>query len=138
MNIKRYYICDACDYHFYTLQERDENLLKRCPKCRKHKLYQDLTGQHSYVYGEPTTLGHQADRNTQNMGKYELQDRRRKEKLDTLKQRRKPLVDKGILSPDNIDKEADPWFGKLEKKKEKEIIEDKTFQKAHKYIMEGN
>lgn len=138
MNVRRYYICDNCDHAFTILQDINEDLLKRCPNCNKKKLYQDLTGQHTYIYNTPTTLGHQAQRNTEQMGKYELQDKRHKDKIERRKQARQPLVERGIISEANVEKEAEtPWFGQLDKAKEKEINNDETGKKAHKYIMEG-
>lgn len=136
MNINRGYICDACDYYFEIVQERDETLLKRCPKCRKHKLYQDLSGQHAIIIGEPTTLIHQADRNTKNFGKYELEDKKKKDAFEQKKMRKKPLIEKGLIPEDALEKERKPaWYGELPKTKEKEIMSDKT--KAKKYIQEG-
>lgn len=138
MNVNRYYICDNCDYCFVVLQDINDNILKRCPKCNKKKLYQDLTGQHTYIYGSPTTLGHQASRNTEQMGKYELQEKRQREKIERRRQVRQPLVERGIISEANLEKEPEtPWFGKLDKTKEQQINNDSTGKIAHKYIMEG-
>lgn len=69
--VTRYYICDNCDHYFSIQQPMHDSLKKKCPECGKYKLYQDLTGQHGYVYQEPNTIGHQADRNTSKLGKYE-------------------------------------------------------------------
>jgi len=80
MKINRYYVCDHCDYSFMIQQDRDAPLKKKCPACGKRKLYQDLAGQHSFVYQDCKTLGHQAERNTERMGKYALEDKRNKHK----------------------------------------------------------
>ena len=60
-------------------QNMHDPLKKKCPECGKLKLYQDLTGQHTFVYQECKTLGHQAERNTERMGKYELESKRKKD-----------------------------------------------------------
>lgn len=135
MNILRYYICDHCDYHFTEVQERDQKLFKKCPQCKKYKLYQDLTGQHCTILKEPKTLIQQACLNTKKMGRYELEARRRKDKLENEIMRKKPLIEKGLLSPDSIGKEPDHWWGDIEPSKKKEVLKDK--KKAKKYIKEG-
>ena len=79
--INRYYICDNCDYHLVVRQElHDDTRLKKCPSCNKNKLYQDLTGQHTFIYQEPTTVGHLAHRNSERAGKYELESKRKEAK----------------------------------------------------------
>jgi putative FmdB family regulatory protein len=118
MNINRYYICDACDHHFELLQDRDEPLKQKCPKCKKNKLYQDLTGQHSFVYQEPKTVGHLADRNTAKMGKYELETKRSKHK--------------------KVRKEGHKtWYNPEGKDLPKTLNDIDTVPKAQKYIMTG-
>jgi hypothetical protein len=98
----------------------DDPLKKKCPECKKMKLYQDLTGQHSFVYQDCKTLGHQAQRNTERMGKYDLEERRRKdEERDKLK-KRKPT-----------------WYNSEGKNLKKELAHLNTADKKHRYIMEG-
>lgn len=118
MNINRYYICDACDHHFMISQERDEPLKKRCPACKKNKLYQDLTGQHTMVYQEPKTLGHLAERNTERAGKYELENARNK--------------------PNKIKKSGKPtWYNPDAQNLPKTLSDLDTVKKKQKYIMTG-
>lgn len=116
--INRYYICDECDHSFVVKQNLHDPLKKKCPNCGKHKLYQDLTGQHTFVYQECKTLGHQAERNTERMGKYDLEERRRKDKFN--KKKKKPT-----------------WYNPEGKSLEKELKNINTPEKQHKYIMEG-
>lgn len=115
--INRYYICEKCDYHLVVQQSlHDEKRLKKCPKCKKHTLYQDLSGQHTFIYGEPTTVEHQADRNTSRAGKYELEHKR------------------GEPKP----KKKGPWYNPENKDLNKElapIIGDK--KKMRKYVKDG-
>lgn len=115
--VTRYYICDECDYHFVTEQKIHAPLKKKCPECGKKKLYQDLTGQHSFVYQEPKTLGHLAERNTERAGKYELEAERAKHKK--IKSEGKPKW----YNPDKVD---------LTK-----ALGDLTPEKQADYIMKG-
>lgn len=108
----RYYICDNCDHQFNVTQKFEDKTLKKCPQCKKLKLYQDLTGMYAFVVKEPTTIGQLADRNTKKMGKYELENK---------------MKEDGI--PEAIRaREKRQKINKLSKMNEK--------QKA-KYIMEG-
>jgi predicted ATP-dependent serine protease len=99
--VNRYYVCDACDYSFCVKQElHDDKRLKRCPQCKKHKLYQDLTGQHTFIYSEPQTLGHQAARNTERAGKYQLESIQREQKLSKEKVQLDNLKKAGLVKQD--------------------------------------
>jgi len=99
----------------------NDPLKKKCPECGKHKLYQDLTGQHSFVYQDCKTLGHQAQRNTERMGKYDLEMRRQRDsKVEQAKKRSKKT-----------------WYNPEGQDLKKELSELKTAKAKHKYIMEG-
>lgn len=96
--ITRYYVCDNCSNLLVVQQElHDEHRYKRCPKCKKHKLYQDLTGQHTFVYQEPKTIGHLANRNSERAGKYELEAELRRQKLAKEKPQLDNLKKAGIV-----------------------------------------
>lgn len=69
------YRCDFCSHEFEIKQKYDDKPKKRCPKCKSHKLYR-VYSAYVAVRNEPKTLGHLADRNTQKMGKYELENAR--------------------------------------------------------------
>ena len=119
--ITRYYICDACDHHMVVEHKNMDSPLKRkCPECGKKELYQDLTGQHTFVYQDPKTLGHQAQRNTERMGKYDLEMRRKKDE-ERNKLKKKPST----------------WYNKEGTNLKKELSHLNTPEKKHKYIMEG-
>jgi acetyl-CoA carboxylase beta subunit len=99
-------------------QKLHDALKKKCPKCGKMKLYQDLTGQHSFVYQECKTLGHQASRNTERMGKYELEHKRKKHR--------------------SLRKESNkPWYNSDGKNLKQELKHLDTIDKAAKYIETG-
>jgi hypothetical protein len=99
----------------------DDPLKKKCPECKKMQLYQDLSGQHSFVYQDCKTLGHQAERNTERMGKYDLEMRRKRDsKVEQAKKRSK----KSWYNPDGQDLKKD-------------LSHLDSAEKKHKYIMEG-
>jgi len=78
--MRRVYICDNCCHEFEFIHNSiHDPLKKKCPECGKIKLYQDLTGQSTFIYQEPKTIAHQAHRNTERMGAYELQEKRDKD-----------------------------------------------------------
>lgn len=67
MSVRRDYVCTECSYIFeHQHKSVSDKLKKRCPNCGKKKLetyfgnYQ-VTG---YVYNDPTTFQHQAERNS--------------------------------------------------------------------------
>lgn len=71
------YRCDSCDYSFEVNQGYHDKPKKKCPDCKAHKLYR-VYSVYVAIVGEPKTVGHLADRNTQKMGKYELENARSK------------------------------------------------------------
>lgn len=119
MKVTRYYICDACDHNFVIEQERDAPLKKKCPECKKLKLYQDLAGIHCNVVQEATSVQQLAERNTKNAGGYEL-DKIRHEANKQKKGRKEG-----------------PWYNKGNADLTKELANIDTNEKATKYIMEG-
>jgi ribosomal protein L44E len=112
--------------------------LKRCPTCKKNTLYQ-VYSVHSVIKSEPKTLIQQAERNTKKLGKYELEEKRRRDKLLTEVQRKAPLIKKGLLPPDAIGKEKPKtWYGEIDEKKKKELFTgNDSKKKIKKYIKEG-
>jgi putative FmdB family regulatory protein len=72
-----HYVCDnnKCQYEFEIEQDMSEDSLKKCPECGKAKLYRKIYTPFVFIKGEPTTVGHQADRNTQRLGHYEYEDK---------------------------------------------------------------
>lgn len=139
--INRYYVCDACDYHLVVQQElHDEKRRKKCPNCKKNKLYQDLTGQHTFVYQEPKTIGHLAARNTEQAGKYEIQSKQRQMDADRNKSKLELAKKSGIVAEDatELPEAPKPWFNPTGADLNKEL---KTVlsspEKAQKYVMTG-
>lgn len=139
--INRYYTCDNCGHQLMVRQElHDEKRLKKCPQCKKHKLYQDLTGQHAYVYGTPTTVIQQADRNVSKSGKYEIEDKRRAAKVSHDTPRLERLKKAGLIkeSAEELPPPKNPWYNPEGKNLSKElapVLESK--KKIKKYIKDG-
>ena len=76
------YECSECGYYKEVFQKFSEKPLVRCPECKKHKFRRViLNAPHVSVKGEPTTIQHLADRNTQKLGKYELQAKEQADKI---------------------------------------------------------
>lgn len=66
--------CEPCAYHTEIIQGMNDPNTLECPKCGASSLKKIfITAPQMFVRGEPTTVGHQAERNTQKMGKYELE-----------------------------------------------------------------
>jgi putative FmdB family regulatory protein len=75
--------CEPCAYYTEIVQAHDAPSVQKCPHCGKKtltKVY--LTPPAIAIRGEPTTVGHLADRNTQKMGLYEKQDRDANSQVD--------------------------------------------------------
>lgn len=68
------YACEACEHQFEKIQKMSDKPLKRCPECKKHRLHKIPQAFHGAVVQEPTTVYHQAQRNTEKMGHYEREE----------------------------------------------------------------
>jgi putative FmdB family regulatory protein len=75
----REYICDNCEHSYEVYQPLHEELHKKCPKCKKNKLYQNLQGITGQIK-EVKTLGQFAERQNKKLGKYGLEKRIKEEK----------------------------------------------------------
>ena len=87
------YICDACSHTLEQLEKFEQSRKKKCPVCKKYKLYVDCSGVGAAIYSTPQTLGHQASRNTERMGTWERQEKQQKlaEKHTRTKKKPKPF-----------------------------------------------
>lgn len=138
----RYYECTACDHKFEKECRIHDKILRKCPKCKRNKLFQDLTGVYGGVRGEPKELIQQAERNSKKLGKYGLQEQERyqrlkqtKEKEDKLKKMK--VVDENYKLPDP---DSNTWYGKLDKDRKKKIFSGtpkEIKEKQKKYIEHG-
>jgi putative FmdB family regulatory protein len=69
------YVCKHCELEFEIQQSFSEEPLKVCPDCGETKLTKKIYAPFVFIKGEPTTVGHQAARNTEKMGRYEYEAR---------------------------------------------------------------
>lgn len=126
------FACDKCEIFWeesILFSEFDEKTKKlKCPSCKsKKKVRQYLEGKDVYgmVYQEPKTLGHQAERNTARMSKYELESKIEQDKVHQLAERKKKYQ---------------PWYGSMDKNVRKKIqnasgeTKDKMIKK---YVSKG-
>lgn len=79
------YGCNHCGFLWDdVVQSINDSPKKKCPKCSKMTLERLISGGlQPFVRGEATTLGQLAEQNTKKMGRYELQEKRAKNKEDT-------------------------------------------------------
>lgn len=96
------YKCSSCEHSFEIVQSMKDKQKRKCPACKKPKLEKVLGTPMVFVKGEPQTIGHLADRNTQKMGRYELGDKEGKRKEAAKKD--KPIFGEGAASKKEIQK----------------------------------
>lgn len=134
---RRVYICDNCGHSFELYQPIHEPLKKQCPCCKKHKLYQDLTGQYVSVKNY-STAGSIAEKNSKKLGKTKLEEIEAKEKNNNQKMieaKHKKLEDAGlkVLKPNSKE------IIRMSDENYKKIVPNGKFNsdKAIKYIQTG-
>jgi len=72
--------CEKCAYYTEIKQGFEDPSTHTCPHCNEPTLIKVyINAPAMFVRGEPTTIGHLADRNTKKMGKYELQEKSNKD-----------------------------------------------------------
>ena len=87
------YECSEGGYYEEVFQKFSEKPLVRCPQCKKHKFRRViLSAPHISVKGEPATIQHLADRNTQKMGRYELESKMQQDNMEKVKKDRETNV----------------------------------------------
>lgn len=79
--VTRLYYCKNCEHEFETVQPMHEELKTKCPKCKKNKLIQDLSGSFHGAVIHYNTVGSLAEKNTKELGTYGRQAKE-KEVLD--------------------------------------------------------
>ncbi len=79
--------CSECAYYTEIEQPMHAPSEHECPHCGKNSLVKVFINPPAmFVRGEPSTIGQLADRNTANMGRYELEDRKRENGIKTDKE----------------------------------------------------
>lgn len=112
------YKCEACEHQFEIKQSIKDKPLEKCPECKKKKLYRLIGNPTVFIQQDPTTVGHLADRNTENMSKGQREDRERKDAESRIK----------------VPKKEKPWW-KSDNPTHK--IASLTPQQKERYIREG-
>ena len=79
------YKCEDCNHEFE--QSHGFNVQPApCEKCESKNLKIVVNqAPMAFIKGEPTTLGQMAESNTKNMGRYEIEDKRRHQKEGKMK-----------------------------------------------------
>ena len=109
-------VCGACGFSFELDKPIADDFPKKCPECKKNKLYQDYSVPYFAIRQPPKTLGHLAERNSEKMGKYLLEEKRATEK--------------------KIKKEGKAtWYNADKKNLPQELSHLDTVEKQQKYIM---
>jgi len=117
------YLCNNCEYAFEIEQSIKDAKKRKCPECKKSRLKRLIGAPMIFVKGEPQTIGHWAERNTEKMSKYELGDKMGEQ------QEAKDKAKKGT----SRDK---PWYKKHGSATKSEISKMSDDQKA-KYVKDG-
>jgi putative FmdB family regulatory protein len=75
--------CEPCAYYAEIRQGYNDPSTLECPHCNKNTLKKVfITAPYVAVRGEPETVKHLAERNTQKMGTYELQSKMKEDKIE--------------------------------------------------------
>jgi putative FmdB family regulatory protein len=95
--------CSSCGHQEEIFQSMSASSTKQCPQCDAENCFTVvfLTAPISFVKGEVKTIAQQADRNTKNMGSYELQEKRLKDEIsDSVSKKKRETRDrhKAIVS----------------------------------------
>lgn len=138
------YECKYCEHSLEIKQKHDDKPKKKCPACKKHGLFKVISGGYGgYVYQEPSTVGHLAERNTNKLGTYHKQsiekqtaDNKIKAKKEAIRQLQESgkIPSGAKLTEPGQKKKA--WYGELPKDKEK-VIKSGNKNKIDTYIREG-
>jgi putative FmdB family regulatory protein len=92
------YECSNCGNKLEDVyQQITDNPLKKCKSCNKKTLERVIFAPHVYVRGEATTIGHLAERNSEKMGKSQVQEKTlqdKESKKEALKEAKKEMHSK--------------------------------------------
>lgn len=136
------YYCDECDLGFELGRSiHDKPSEHSCPSCEKTLEVKLPQGFNFAVRKDPQTLGHLAERNTEGMGHYELQEKRSLDKINKInakKAGREELsrkLPKGARLIDSSEYKA-PWWRKGTESVDMSLNK-LSGEKLTKYINEG-
>lgn len=84
--------CEDCIFYTEIRQSMEGPSIHTCPICGKETLRKVLINPPIMICrGDPSTIGQLMDKNTRNMGKYELQDRDAKNNINKESNEKKNL-----------------------------------------------
>jgi putative FmdB family regulatory protein len=132
-----HYRCTCCANEFEVQQSIKDKPLSQCNACQQFMLERVIHGGTAvFIQQEPTTVGQVAKRNSKKFGKYGVEDRDRKHKLDQIaakQELRERAANRGINIPEIPENRPDPWYGKPDIEK----INKMTPEQQQRFIMEG-
>jgi putative FmdB family regulatory protein len=96
------YECDNCSHSFSIRQSIKDDALSICPECNESTLYRVFHAPYVSVKGDVKTIGQLADKNTKNMGRYELEEKKANDINVNKEQREKRDLNRKInkMTPD--------------------------------------
>lgn len=128
----RGYRCEKCKKEFAIIAKKVEKPVnKRCPGCKITMERQVLGQPLIFVSQDPTTLGGLAEKNTQKMGTYELEDKRKAHEDSMYKGKETLLKEQGLISQGSTASERNKEAEELGK------INRMTPEEKQKYVMTG-
>jgi putative FmdB family regulatory protein len=75
--------CEKCAYYTEIKQRMEDPSAHECPHCGDKTLVKVFINPPAMFFrGEPHTIGQLANRNTQKMGTYELQDKQNQDRIN--------------------------------------------------------
>ena len=130
------YECSNCGHTMEKQQSIKDNALKRCPFCKKHKLFRVIcTPMYVKVIGEPTTVGQLAERNSKGLSQEQIDiaqmTNRTPKSISRIPQH---LLPKASPSPQT--KDNPPWMENPRTKKTKDVVR-MTPEQVKKYVQTG-
>jgi putative FmdB family regulatory protein len=121
-----HYRCQQCQHEFQARQSIVDDPLTDCLECGTATLQRVVHAVEIFTEGEPKTLGHLADRNTDKLGQYE-----RQEKEASLKARnREGLAQLGV------DPTPNPWWRRV-RNTPSPVLAAASPQQKREYITKG-
>jgi putative FmdB family regulatory protein len=103
-----HYQCQHCSHQFLIQRSIKEEMLTLCPSCQTNSL-QTVFYAVQVIDAEPKTLGALAERNTDRMGVYELQEKRQELAESKKRGRAEMNLPAGMESARNTTPKS-PWW----------------------------
>lgn len=141
-------ICNKCSHEWevqWTIAEYEEKLKKtKCPSCKSKRIEQDFASKVNDVLCTTScrTLQALAEKNTRQMGSYELEKKRSEHTAAKNAGKLRILKEQGLISPDatELPKVKRP-YGEMDKETKKKIFSgspEEQNKKIQKYIKDGD